>query len=365
MKIIDRYIFKKIMSTFFFVVLILMAIITVIDVTEKMDKFSKNNLSFEAIFGYYLDFVPWVAGLITPITVFIAIIYVTSRMAGHTEIIAILSSGVSFRRLLVPYLFASMLIGSISFGLNGWVIPNATKSRLVFELQYFNNVRYFDARNIHMQVAPNVYLFIQNYNNVSDIGYQFSLERFNGNELIEKLTADNIQWDSAKRKWTLRTWKLHKVNDLFSQTSTSKGDLLKTGDVLDTALTILPKDFEIQDRSYDGMTIPELTEHIAKLKFRGATGVQMYEMEKQNRFASPFSTFVLVFMAVIVSSRKSRGGTGLQIALGFVLAFIFILFFTLSRTFAEAGAIPTFVAAWIPNVIFSFITGVIYYFTPR
>src|SRR6185295_5466850 len=149
-------------------VLILVAIIVVIDITEKMDKFSKNNLSSGVIFGYYLDFVPWVAGLITPITVFIAIIYVTSRMAGHTEIIAILSSGVSFRRLLLPYFIASGLIGAISFGLNGWIIPKATKSRLAFELQYFNNRYYFEARNIHLQVAPNVYLFIQNYNNVSN-----------------------------------------------------------------------------------------------------------------------------------------------------------------------------------------------------
>src|SRR6185295_9996244 len=168
MKIIDRYILKQILSTFFFVVLILMAIITVIDITEKLDKFAKNHLDASAILGYYVDFLPWVMGLITPITVFIAIIYVTSRMAGHTEIIAILSSGVSFRRLMLPYLIASVVIGSISFGLNGWVIPKATKSRLAFELQYFNNRYYFEARNIHLQVAPNVYLFIQNYNNVSN-----------------------------------------------------------------------------------------------------------------------------------------------------------------------------------------------------
>ena len=366
MNIIDRYILKKILSTFFFVVLILMAIITVIDVTEKMDKFAKNQLSGQAILGYYIDFIPWVAGLITPITVFIAIIYVTSRMAGHTEIIAILSSGASFRRFLVPYLMASAVIGGISFGLNGWVIPKATKSRLAFELQYFNNRYYFEARNIHLQMAPNVYLFIQNYNNTSNVGYQFSLERFDKNELVEKLTADNIQWDSVKKKWTLRFWKMKNVKDVFTSTAQSDVSLLgKSGDALDTTLAISPKDFEAQERSYDGMTIPELSEHIAKLKFRGATGVQMYEVEKQVRFASPFTTFVLVFMGVVVSSRKSRGGTGLQIALGFVLAFIFILFFMLSRTFAEAGEIPPVVAAWIPNVIFSIISLVMYYFTPR
>ncbi|CAN5298621.1 LptF/LptG family permease [soil metagenome] len=366
MKIIDRYILKKILSTFFFVVLILMAIITVIDVTEKMDKFAKNNLDFETILGYYLDFIPWVAGLITPITVFIAIIYVTSRMAGHTEIIAILSSGVSFKRFLLPYLMASVVIGSISFILNGWVIPQATKSRLAFELQYFNNRYYFEARNIHLQMSPDVYLFIQNYNNVSNIGYQFSLERFEKNALVDKLTADNIKWDSVKQKWRLNSWKQKKVGNIFTSKPEDDVSLLATkGDALDTTLAISPKDFEAQERSYEGMTTPELNEHIAKLKFRGATGVKMYEVEKQVRFATPFSTFVLVFMGVVVSSRKSRGGTGLQIALGFVLAFIFILFFMLSRTFAEAGEIPPIVAAWIPNLVFSTLSIFIYMFTPR
>jgi len=366
MKIIDKYILKKILATFFFVVLILMAIITVIDITEKMDKFAKFHLSTSAILGYYRDFIPWVMGLITPITIFIAIIYVTSRLAGHTEIIAMFGSGVSFRRLLLPYFLASLVIGSISFALNGWVIPKATKSRLAFELQYFNNRYYFEARNIHLQVAPDVYLFIQNYNNVSNIGYQFSLEKFNKNELLEKLTADNIQWDSVKQKWTLRYWKLKKVSGIFTGSNTGDlSHLQQSGEALDTVLAISPKDFEAQERSYDGMTIPELNEHIAKLKFRGATGVQMYEVDKQIRFASPFTTFVLVFMGVVVSSRKSRGGTGLQIALGFVMAFVFILFFMLSRTFAEAGEITPFVAAWIPNVVFSILSGVLYYFTPR
>ncbi|HRI78657.1 MAG TPA: LptF/LptG family permease [Cyclobacteriaceae bacterium] len=366
MKIIDRYILKQILATFFFVVMILMAIITVIDITEKLDKFAKNHLDGQAILGYYLDFLPWVMGLITPITVFIAIIYVTSRMAGHTEIIAILSSGVSFRRLMLPYFIASGFIGAISFGLNGWVIPKATKSRLAFELQYFNNRYYFEARNIHLQVAPNVYLFIQNYNNVSNQGYSFSLERFNHNELVEKLTADRIQWDSTKGKWTLMYWKSKQVNKIFTSTDTTElASLEKKGDAIDTVLAISPKDFEAQERSYDGMTIPELKEHIAKLKFRGATGAQSYEVERQIRYASPFSTFVLVFMGVIVSSRKSRGGTGLQIALGFVLAFIFILFFMLSRTFAEAGELNPMLAAWIPNVTFSIISIALYHFTPR
>jgi lipopolysaccharide export system permease protein len=365
MKILDRYILQRVLATFFFVVLILMAIITVIDITEKMDKFAKNNLDTSAVLGYYLDFLPWVTGLITPITIFIAIIYVTSRMAGHTEIISILSGGVSFRRLLVPFFIAAGVVASLSFFFNGWVIPRATKSRLSFELQYFNNRYFFDARNIHLQVAPQIYLFIQNYNNITNVGYQFSLERFDNNILIEKLTADNIAWDTTKHTWTLKMWKRHLVNEVFTASRVNPESFVTYGDRLDTALVISPKDFEAQERSYEGMTTPELTEHIEKLKFRGAAGVAMYEVERHIRLAAPFTTFILVFMGVTVSSRKSRGGTGLQIALGFVLAFIFILFFLLTRRFAETGGLNPFLAAWTPNFIFTVVSLVLYRFTPR
>jgi len=367
MTILDRYILKRVLSTFFFVVLILMAIITVIDITEKMDKFSKNNLSTNTILGYYMDFLPWIMGLITPITIFISIIYVTSRMASHTEIISILSGGTSFRRLLVPYFLAATIVGGISFVLNGWVIPAATKSRLTFEMKYWNNTRNFGTlNNIHLQVAPQVYLYIKDYNNMTNIGYKFSLERFDGNVLVEKMTAEEIVWDSLKRTWSLRLWQVHQVNEVFTAAAnTDPETFLTSGNLLDTALAISPKDFEAQVRNYEGMTTPELKEHIAKLRFRGESGVATYEVERHIRTAAPFTTFILVFMGVTVSSRKSRGGTGLQIALGFVLAFIFILFFLLTRRFAETGSMQPIIAAWTPNLIFTIISGVLYRFTPR
>src|ERR1700712_25772 len=176
MKILDKYILKKILSTFFFVVVILVAVIAVIDMTEKMDKFSKNHLGLGPILGYYMNFIPWIAGLIAPITVFIAIVYVTARLAAHTEIVAILSSGVSFKRFLLPYFMGSLLIAIISFLFNGWIIPQSNRARLSFELQYFNNKYSYDKRNVHMQAEPNVYLFLQNFNNQTNTGYQFTLE---------------------------------------------------------------------------------------------------------------------------------------------------------------------------------------------
>ena len=187
MKILDKYILKKILTTFFFVVMILVAIITVIDITEKLDKFSENNLSGMVILGYYLDFIPWIAGLIAPITVFIAVVYVTSRMAGQTEIIAILSSGVSFRRFLLPYFMGALLIAILSFIFNGWLIPQSNRSRLAFDTQYIQRNYYFDTRNLHLQIEPNVYLYIQSYNNQTNVGYQFTLEKFKDNELLTEI----------------------------------------------------------------------------------------------------------------------------------------------------------------------------------
>ncbi|HEY5824613.1 MAG TPA: LptF/LptG family permease [Cyclobacteriaceae bacterium] len=367
MKIIDKYILNKILTTFFFVVLILVAIVSVIDLTEKMDKYSRNNLDALTILSYYGDFIPWIAGLITPITVFIAIVFVTSQMAARTEIIAILGSGVSFVRMLFPYFIGALILAVISFYLNGWIIPKSNLSRLDFEMRYLNKNANYDKQNVHMQVEPNVYLYLQNYNNQSNIGYQFTLERFNeNNQLLEKLTADNIQWDSTINKWTLRQWKRRKVDSLFLvKNSSDLKHLVESGTAKDTTLAILPKDFTKMQSNYDGLTIPELGEQIAKMKFRGATGVEIFQTERHIRFASPFTIFVLVFMGVIVSARKSRGGTGFQIALGFLLSFVFILFFMMTRTFAEAGSLSPWMAAWLPNASFAVIALGMYKFVPR
>jgi lipopolysaccharide export system permease protein len=378
MKLLDKYILKQFLSTFFFVVVILLAVISVIDMTDKMDKFAKAQLTSGQIFGYYLDFIPWIGSLVTPITIFIATVYVCSRMAGRTEVIAILSAGISFRRMMMPYFMGSFVIAALSFALNGWVIPNSNKAKLAFEVQYLKNKYYYDKQNIHIQVAPDVYLYMKSYNNTNNTGYQFTLERFQDNKMIEKLTASRVEWDTAKRKWTLRDWRIHNVQSIFETTSgpeakpgfeTSKRivttDSIKTGSTLDTALVIHPKEFESDYRKYDGMTLNELNKYIKTLRSRGSTGIEVYEVERYTRYTAPFTIFILVFMGVIVSSRKSRGGTGLQIALGFLLSFIFILFFTLFRTFAENGSLPPQISVWIPNIIFGIISLIMYKYVPR
>lgn len=391
-KLLDRYILKQFLSTYVFVVALLLAVITVIDLTEKTEKYAKANLSVMEIMGYYGDFLPWIAGLITPITVFIATVYVTAKMAGHTEIVAILSSGVSFRRLLLPYFIGASLIGGVSFWLNGWIIPNSNKSRLAFEMEYLKPKTSASHRNIHMQVSKNTFLYLQSYNSNSDRGYQFTLEKFKDRKLIEKLTAKRIEWDTIKNKWTLYDWEIVKVGEIFEPTSLkadstgvdstalqkdalapalldtqiSRDDVsIKKSSTLDTTLAIHPNEFDNDYRKYDGLTLTELNKYIKTLKSRGSAGIDVYEVEKYTRFASPFSIFILTFMGVIVSSRKSRGGTGSQIALGFALSFIFILFFMMFRTFAEAGTLPPAISVWIPAIIFGAISGVMYRYVPR
>jgi lipopolysaccharide export system permease protein len=352
-------------------VFLLLAVITVIDLTEKTDKYAKANLSFIQILGYYGDFLPWIAGLITPITVFIATVFITAKMAGHTEVVAMLSSGMSFKRLLLPYFIGALSIASISFWLNGWVIPNSNKSRLAFELEYLKPKTSGSSRNIHMQVAPNTILYLQSYNNASDKGYSFTLERFESGKLIDKLTAKRIEWDTTKNKWTLYDWELTHVDKIFEPVSSETDSLIKhkqnafSNPPLDTALIINPKEFDNDYRKYDGLTLTELSKYIKTLRARGSAGIAEYEVEKYTRFASPFSIFILTFMGVIVSSRKSRGGTGSQIALGFALSFIFILFFMMFRTFAEAGSIPPIISVWIPALIFGAISAVMYKYVPR
>lgn len=340
-----------------FTVLIIVSVILVIDITEKTEKFVKAEVSSDEILGYYLDFVPWIANFITPLTVFIATVFVTAQLAGRTEIVAILSSGVSFKRLLVPYFVGASLIATLSFVLTGWIIPNSNKSRLAFEIQYLKSKYYYDKTNTHLQVAPDTYLYMRSYNNQSETGYNFTLEKVEGTQLLEKLSANRITWDGEKEKWKLTNWKTIHIDGME--------ELVETGNSLDTTLAIHPSEFDNDYRSFDGMTINELNEHIEKQKLRGAADVEVYEVEKYTRFTSPFAVLILTFMGVIVSARKTRGGAGFQIALGFLLSFLFILSFILSKTIAEAGSMDPMISVWIPNIIFGSISLLMYKYVPR
>jgi len=356
-RLIDRYILKKFLFTYVFVVSVIVSVVCIIDMTDKNEKFIRNNLGAKQLIGYYLDFFPYIANMISPITVFIAVVFVTAKLAAHTEIIAMLAGGVSFKRLMWPYLMGALIIGGASFYLTGWVIPNSNKTRVAFEVQYLEKSTYYSEENIHLKIAPELYMYIKNYQGQSNTGYHFTLERINNTKLVEKLSAQQIKWVADSQRWELINWKSRSFKDFKEDIS--------FGDKMDTVLNIEPDDFSNQYRLYETLTLDELNSYIRELRSRGADDIEMYAIEKYIRFSSPFTVIILTFIGLIVSARKSREGAGFQIALGFLLAFIYIIFFTFTRSIAEVGAMNPALAVWIPNIIFTFVGAFLYKTLPR
>lgn len=357
MKILDWYILKKFLKSYLFVVLVIELVVVIIHVTEQNENFIKHELTFGQIIDYYVDYVPYIAGMITPITIFITVVFMTSQLAQHSEIIAMLSSGVSFRRLMRPYMIGASIIAILAFYLGGWVIPNGNKDRVAFELQYIKGAYHFTERNIHIKIAPTTLLYLQSYNVGTNRGYKPTLETIEDGVLIEKLEAANMTWQKETEKWRLRNWKKRVINDME--------EVFTAGKSLDTTLRIHPKDFASDYSRFETLTMNELYTYIDELELRGADDIAVYEIEKYIRYTSPFAALILTFIGLGVSARKARGGAGFQIALGFLLAFIYIIFFIFSRTSAEAGSISPIIAIWIPNIIFTTIGIIIYQTVPR
>ncbi len=360
MKKLDWYILKKILGVFVFVVVGLVVIICVIDFTEKNDDFIQNQVSRAQITKYYLTLFPYYAILLTPITAFIATVFVTAKLASQTEIVAILAAGISFRRMLIPYFAASLLIAAMSFVFMGYIIPDANKYRIGFELNYLKKPFFYSDRNMHLKIADNDYIYIDRYNNQRDIGYNVTLEKIIDEELVAKINAKRIHWDTATNKWSLKNWQLRELKD--------GGEVITSGGAandMDTLLNLSPSDFQNKERLQETLTIPELNDYIALQQSRGAGDVQFYKIEKYIRYMQPFGVIILCFIGVIVSAKKSRRGTGLPIAMGFLIAFIFIIFFILARAIAEAGTMNPILAVWIPNILFTAVGLLLYNTVPR
>jgi len=358
MKILDWYILKKFLKTYVFAVLIIVVIIMVIDYTEKIDDFIRKEAPLRAILiEYYLNFIPYWANYISPLMVFIATVFFTANLAAKTEIIAILSSGVSFFRLMRPYIIGSTAIAVATFVMVGWIVPMANKVRVPFEHKYINGAYFFDKRDIHIKIAPDVYAYLESYDNSLKTGYRFSLEKIKGTDIQVKLMADRITWDSTRNKWQFHDYRIR-----FDEPGNKR---VAFGSQIDSTLNLFPKDFENKHLLHETFTLPELERHIDLVKSRGADGVEVYLIEKYLRFANPFSVIILTVIGFLVSARKSRGGVGFQIALGFTLAFVYILFFMMSKGIAEGGGMPPLLAVWLPNLIFSGIGVVLYYTIPR
>jgi lipopolysaccharide export system permease protein len=359
MNILDKLILKKFLTTFVFVVGILVAVILILTFSERNENFIENDISAGQIIKYFVYFAPYIANLITPLTVFIATVFVTSKMAGHTEIIAILAGGISYPRFLRPFILGAILIATTSFILTGWVIPNANKWRIAFEIKYFDKPYNYDGQDIHFKVSPTTYVYLRSYSTYRNIGYNFTLEEIVDKKLMYKISASEIAWDSTAVLWRLTRWNKRTLNEY--------GEDYVHKEIEDTTLKLnmSPQDFGNNKGLQETFTLPELDSYIADLKLKGADNVPIYRIEKLVRFMSPFSAIILTFIGVILSSRKTRGGVGFQIALGFLIAFIYILLFIASKSIAEAGSMNPVLAVWLPNIIFGVLAMFIYRFVPK
>jgi len=359
LKILDIYIIRKFLSTFLLSIALILAIVVIFDLTEKIDDFIESEAKLNVIlFDYYLNFIPYFGVLFASLFAFIAVIYFTSRMAYNTEIIAILNSGMSFRRFLMPYFISAVVIASTSFYLSDQVIPGANKVKLDFEEQYVRKRPIsFSTKDLHRQIEPGIYVYLHSYSNVSKVGYQFTIEKFEEGELVSKMVADQIRWDTTVNKWRARRYYIRTIDGLH--------ETIEEGKQIDTTLAMHPDDFKMRLTIVETMSLKELDEFIAKQRMQGETNVTSHLIERHNRIAFPFSTFILTLIGVAVSSRKMRGGIGLQIAIGVVISFTYILFTQFSKQFAIGGLLPAVAAVWLPNVFFLIIALFLMRLAPR
>jgi lipopolysaccharide export system permease protein len=357
--LLDWYIIKKFLGTFFFMIALIVAIAVIFDLSEKIDNFLENDAPLtKIIFDYYLNFIPYFAVLFSPLFTFVTVIYFTSRLAYNTEIIAILSSGVSFKRLLVPYFISAMTLTVFAFTLNNFVIPHANARKLTFEDMYYHSTpKVVRERNIHKQIEPGIFIYLENYNTHSNIGRRFSIEKFDEGKLASKLLSEEIRWDSLKHKWTLYNFYIRDFhNDAQSITEGRKKD---------TTLNIGPEEFSRRENAVEAMNLGELNRFIKEQKMQGTEDIDIYLIEKHRRFSFPFSAFILTLIGVSVSSKKVKGGIGMQLGIGLLISFSYIIFMQFSSQFAISGSLSPFIAVWIPNVIFSIVAIFLYRLAPN
>jgi len=341
---IDYYIIKKFLGTFFYSIALIISISIVFDVAEKVDDFMSKEVAMKAIvFDYYLNFIPYFANLFSGLFTFISVIYFTSKLAYNTEIIAILSSGVSFNRLMRPYMVGASVIVIFSYVLGNYVIPPANKKRVEFTNMYIGNKKVGTEHNIHRQIEPGVFVYIDSYNASNDVGYKFTIEQFVDKKLVSKLTSDYIKWDREKKKWTIHNYSIRTISGYTEQIS--------TGAQKDTTLNMVPEDYQVVDKIVETMTLPALNESINNLKLRGVNTTE-YEIEKHKRRSVPFSAIILTIIGVSLASRKIKGGIGFHLGLGLLLSFSYILFMQVTTVFATSGLLPPWQAMWIPNILY-------------
>ncbi len=350
--IIDRYILGKFLGTYFLATMLLLLVIAMFDTTEKLDAFLNAPLK-ETLFDYFASFLPYFANMLSPLFVFISVIFFTTKLADNSEIIAMLSSGITFRRLLRPYMIGAAIIASITFVLSNYIIPPTNVDRIAYTNKYVRNKAVSYGTDIQLMVRPGVVAYFGRFDNTTKLGYRFSLDKFDGKVLVSRLTAGIVEYDSTKMyHWTLRDYMIRDFDGM--------NEKIRRGHSMDSIIPIEPKDFLISANDQEMLTTPQLSDYIRKQKMRGVANIKKFEIEKEKRLAETAAAFILTLIGMSLSSKKVKGGMGINIGIGLALSFSYIFFSTLTSSFAVNGYTSPAVAMQIPNVVY-LIIGIILY----
>ncbi|AXI24089.1 LPS export ABC transporter permease LptG [Cardinium endosymbiont of Sogatella furcifera] len=357
MKLLDRYIFKKFFATFFVVLTIATLVIVVIHAAENVSSFKKHQLSFHQVFHYYCVLTLHIVNLLSPIIVFWTTIWVTTRLAKRSEIIALLSSGIGLHRIITPYLIIAWLLTGANFYLTGWLLAGTNKERVQFETQYLGMGFFVRSDYVQLKVGTNQYLHIAKYHGCYNTGYDVSLDTFKDHALIERLHAKKIEWQATDQTWILRSWQ--------KRVFFPKHEALTVGDSLTMPLAVHPEDFAINPNLKDGLTLPELELHIQKLIYKGSASVRFFIAEKHIRYMTPFAIVILIVLGFLVALHKPRGSIGRRITLGSILACFYIVLFLSAKIVAETQSEHPLLDIWLPNIIFSILCIAFYRLVPK
>lgn len=323
------------------------------DITEKLDSFLKAPLK-ETLFDYFLSFLPYFAIQLAPLFTFISVIFFTTKLADHSEIIAMLSSGISFNRLMRPYMIGAAVIAALTFVLSNYLIPPTNQKRLDYTNKYVKNKRVSSGTDIQLMASPGVVVYIGRFENSTKTGYRFSIDKFSGKELVSRLTAQRVTYDSTRMyHWTVYNYMIRNFDGMNEQ--------VINGSSKDTIIPIEPRDFLISKNDQETLTTPELTDYINKQKQRGVANIKAFEIEKERRYASTAAAFILTLIGLSLSAKKVKGGMGINIGIGLALSFSYILFSSLTSQFAISGATSPLVAMEIPNLVYLLIGLALYY----
>lgn len=356
---LDWYIIRKFLGTYVFAIALIISIAVVFDFNEKMDKFTENEAPWsKIIFEYYMNFIPYFSNLFSPLFVFISVIFFTSKLAENSEIIAMFSSGMSFKRMLRPYMISAGVIAIFTFGMNAYVVPNGSKVRLNFEDRYVKPKKKTHVRNVQLEVDKDVFAYIDSYNDATKTGNRFSLDKFVDKKMVSHLTARSITYDTTQvNRWIINDYMIREMGE-FKETITK-------GSTLDTLINMDPTDFLIMKNQQEMLTLPKLGEYIDKQKKRGFANIKEFEIEYHNRIAMSFASFILTLIGASLSSRKTKGGMGLHLGIGLALSFSYILFQRITATFTINGGLPPVIAVWIPNILYAGIGWYLYRRAPQ